>query len=290
MTTWPTAAVLDWTTKRFTDAGIVGARLEAQVLLAHALACTRMQLYTGFDRPLGEDELASARGLIKRRLAGEPLAYLVGEQEFWSRTFAVSPDVLIPRSDTETVVQAVLDRLGPDKAQPRRGLDLCTGSGVLAITLACELPGVTMLATELSPAAAAVATANVARHQLAARVEVRVGDLWAPVDGAAPFDLIVANPPYIRQGELAGLDREVQREPRLALDGGDDGLTFYRRIAAGLAAHLAPGGLIAVEHGHDQGPAVAALLDASGVTLPAVTIADLARRPRVTLAARAADG
>ncbi|HMT25869.1 MAG TPA: methyltransferase, partial [Microthrixaceae bacterium] len=119
-----------------------------------------------------------------------------------------------------------------------RALDLCTGSGILAITLARELPGLTRLATDVSAAAAGVASRNVARHQLAARVEVRVGDLRAPVDGAAPFDLIVANPPYIRQGELAGLDREVQREPRLALDGGDDGLTFYRRIAAGLAAHL----------------------------------------------------
>lgn len=289
MTTWTTAAVLDWTTKRFTDAGIVGARLEAQVLLAHALGCTRMQLYTGFDRPLGEEELASARGLIKRRLGGEPLAYLVGDQEFWSRSFEVSPDVLIPRSDTETVVQAVLDRLGADKAQPRRGLDLCTGSGILAITLACELPGLTMLATDVSAAAAAVASRNVVRHQLAERVEVRVGDLWTPV-GDAAFDLIVSNPPYIRAAELAGLDREVQREPRLALDGGADGLGFYRRIVAGLATHLAPGGWIAVEHGDDQGPAVAALLDASGVTAPATTIADLARRPRVTLAARAAGG
>ncbi|MBK7197303.1 MAG: peptide chain release factor N(5)-glutamine methyltransferase [Myxococcales bacterium] len=289
MTTWTTAAVLDWTTKRFTDAGVVGARLEAQVLLAHALGCTRMQLYTGFDRPLGEEELASARGLIKRRLGGEPLAYLVGEQEFWSRTFEVSPDVLIPRSDTETVVQAVLDRLGADKARPRRGLDLCTGSGILAITLARELPGLTMVATDVSTAAAAVATRNVARHQVGERVEVRVGDLWAPV-GDEAFDLIVSNPPYIRQAELAGLDREVQREPRLALDGGADGLGFYRRIVAGLAARLAPGGWIAVEHGHDQGPDVAVLLDASGVTAPATTIADLARRPRVTLAARAAGG
>ena len=276
MTTWTTAAVLDWTTKRFTDAGVVGARLEAQVLLAHALGCTRMQLYTGFDRPLGEEELASARGLIKRRLGGEPLAYLVGEQEFWSRTFEVSPDVLIPRSDTETVVQAVLDRLGADKARPRRGLDLCTGSGILAITLARELPGLTMVATDVSTAAAAVATRNVARHQVGERVEVRVGDLWAPV-GDEAFDLIVSNPPYIRQAELAGLDREVQREPRLALDGGADGLGFYRRIVAGLAARLAPGGWIAVEHGHDQGPDVAALLDASGVTAPATTIAEIGR-------------
>lgn len=287
-TTWTTAAVLDWTTKRFGEAQIVGARLEAQVLIAHALGCTRMQLYTGFDRPLAEPELAAIRGLIKRRLGGEPLAYLVGEQEFWSRSFAVTPDVLIPRSDTETVVQVVLDRL-TDRAQPRRGLDLCTGSGVLAVTLALELPGLTVVATDVSAAAAAVATGNVARHAVGARVEVRVGDLWAPV-GDERFDLIVANPPYIRRGELAGLDREVQREPVVALDGGADGLDVYRRLAAGLADHLAPGGLIAVEHGFDQGPAVAAILDGSGVTAPAVTVADLARRPRVTVATRGAGG
>lgn len=283
MTTWTTAAVLDWTIKRFTEAQIVGARLEAQVLLAHALACTRMQLYTGFDRPLAEPELAAARALIKRRLAGEPLAYLVGEQEFWSLSFAVTPDVLIPRGDTETVVQVVLDALGGDRARARRGLDLCTGSGVLAVTLARELPGLTIVATDVSAPAAAVARANADRNGVGERVEVRVGDRFAPVAGER-FDVIVANPPYLRTDELAGLQREVTREPRLALDGGGDGLDFYRAIGAALPAHLAPGGVIAVEHGFDQGPAVAAILDGTGVTAPSVTVADLARNPRVTWA------
>jgi release factor glutamine methyltransferase len=289
LTTWTTAAVLDWTTRRFTEANVVGARLEAQVLLAHALKCTRMQLYTGFDRPLGEDELAAARALIKRRLAGVPLAYLVGEQEFWSLPFTVTSDVLIPRSDTEAVVQVVMDRLGRERDRPRRGLDLCTGSGVLAVTLARELLGLHVKATDVSAAAVAVARGNAARHGVSDRVDVVLGDLWAAVpDGA--YDLIVSNPPYIRTGDLAGLDREVQQEPRLALDGGDDGLGFYRRIAAELPSRLASGGWIAVEHGHDQGADVAAILDASGVTTPAVTVLDLARRPRVTVAARAGDG
>lgn len=283
MTTWTTAAVLDWTIKRFTEAQIVGARLEAQVLLAHALGCSRMQLYTGFDRPLDEAELAAARGLIKRRLGGEPLAYLVGEQEFWSLRFTVSPDVLIPRADTETVVQVVLDAVGGDRAAARRGLDLCTGSGVLAITLAHELPGLTMIATDVSAPAAATARANAQRNRVEERVEVRVGDRFAPVAGER-FDVIVANPPYLRTVELAELQREVTREPRLALDGGADGLDFYRAIAAALPAHLAPGGLIAVEHGFDQGPAVAAILDGSGATAPSATVADLARHPRVTWA------
>ena len=284
MATWTTAAVLDWTIKRFTDAAIAGARLEAQVLIAHALGITRMQLYTGFDRPLGEAELAAARELIRRRLGGEPLAYLVGEQEFWSLPFTVDPSVLIPRQDTETVVQLVVDRLD-DRAAARRGLDLCTGSGVLAVTLATELTGLTMVATDLSDAAAAIARVNAARNGVAERVEVRVGDLFAPVTGEQ-FDLIVANPPYIATATIATLDREVQREPRRALDGGGDGLAILRRLVDGLAAALSPGGLVAIEHGFDQGDAVVALLDATGALTPAVTVRDLARQPRVTWARR----
>lgn len=285
MATWTTAAVLDWTIKRFTEAKIAGARLEAQVLLAYALGCTRMQLYTGFDRPLHDGELAAARGLIKRRLAGEPLAYLVGEQEFWSLPFTVDPSVLIPRNDTETVVQLVLDQTA-DRAAERRGLDLCTGSGILAVTLAKELAGLRMIATDVSEAAAAIARANAARNGVAERVEVRVGDLWAPVAGET-FDLVVANPPYIASATIATLDREVQREPRLALDGGGDGLAIFRRLIAGLAAAVAPGGLVAFEHGFDQGEAVAALVDATGAFTPAATVRDLAKQPRVTWARRA---
>ncbi len=286
MTTWTTAAVLEWTTKRFGDAKIDAARLEAQVLLAHALGCTRVQLYTGFDRPLAEGELAAARELIRRRLAGEPLAYLVGEQEFWSLPFTVDPSVLIPRHDTETVVSAVLDRIG-DRATPWRVLDLCTGAGPLAVALARELKAATVVATDVSAAAAALATANAARNGVGDRVEVVVGDLWAPV-GDRVFDVVVSNPPYIATGDLAGLDREVQREPRLALDGGADGLGFYRRIVAELPAHLAPGGLIAFEHGFDQDAAVRALLDGHGAFTAAATERDLAKQPRVTWARRAA--
>ncbi|HVK76598.1 MAG TPA: peptide chain release factor N(5)-glutamine methyltransferase [Kofleriaceae bacterium] len=283
-TTWTTAAVLDWTIKRFTDAGIAGARLEAQVLLAHALGCTRMQLYTGFDRPLDEGELGRARELIKRRLGGEPLAYLVGDQEFWSLTFRVDPSVLIPRHDTETVISLVLDQLG-DRAAPRRVLDLCTGSGILAVTLARELPAAQVIATDLSAPAAAIAAANAERNGVAARVDVRTGDLFAAVAGET-FDVIVSNPPYIPTATIATLDREVQREPRLALDGGVDGLDLLRRIAADLPAHLAPDGLVALEHGYDQDAAVRTLLDATGVLTPAATVRDLAKQPRVTWARR----
>jgi release factor glutamine methyltransferase len=280
VTTWTTAAVLDWTVKRFTGAGIGAARLEAQVLIARALGCTRVQLYTGFDRPLAEAELTAIRELIKRRLAGEPLAYLVGEQEFWSLPFTVDPSVLIPRHDTETVVSVVLDRIS-DRAAERDVLDLCTGAGPLAVALARELRGARVVAADVSSAAAVLTRLNASRNGVAERVDVVEGDLWAAV-GDRAFDVIVSNPPYIRTGELAGLDREVQREPRLALDGGADGLVFYRRIVDGLAAHLRPGGLVALEHGHDQDAAVRALLDATGAFEPAATERDLARLPRVT--------
>lgn len=287
MTTWTTAAVLDWTIKRFTEAKIDGARLEAQVLLAHALGCTRVQLYTGFDRPLDEAELTRARELIRRRLAGEPLAYLVGNQEFWSLSFFVDASVLIPRHDSETVIQVVLDRAGDRKA-PRRVLDVCTGSGVLAITLAKELPGATVVATDVSPAAAEMARRNAEHNKVADRVEVRVGDLLAPLAAGERFDVVVANPPYIPTATIATLDREVQREPRLALDGGPDGLALMRRLLAALPAHLAPGALVAVEHGFDQAEAVAALFTASGLGAPQ-TARDLARQPRVTWATRPAE-
>lgn len=281
---WTTAAVLDWTTKRFAEAGIDAARLEAQVLLAHALGCTRVQLYTGFDRPLDEDELARARGLIKRRLAGEPVAYLVGTQEFWSLSFAVDERVLVPRHDTETVIQVVLDQVGERQA-PWRVLDVCTGSGVLAVTLARELAAARVVATELSPAAAEVARANAARLGVAGRVEVREGDLLAPVAGEV-FDVVVANPPYIATAVIATLDREVQREPRQALDGGVDGLDLLRRLVAAAPDHVAPGGLLVLEHGHDQGEAVRALCDATGGFAPAATVRDLGKQPRVTWARR----
>lgn len=284
MTTWTTAAVLEWTIKRFADAGVGAARLEAQVLMAHALGCTRVQLYTGFDRPLAEAELGRARELIRRRLAGEPLAYLVGEQEFWSLPFTVDPSVLIPRHDTETVISVVLDHVG-DRAAPRDVLDLCTGAGPLAVALARELTAAQVTATDLSPAAAALARANAARNKVGERVNVVEGDLWAAVDGRV-FDVVVSNPPYIPTAVIATLDREVQREPRLALDGGADGLDLFRRIVAGLAAHVAPGGLVAFEHGHDQDAAVRALVDATGVFAPAATERDLARLPRVTWARR----
>lgn len=280
MATWTILGVLDWTAQRFGEREIASPRLEAQLLLAHVLGCSRVELYTGFDKPLAEAELARYRALIKRRLAGEPVAYILGEAEFWSLPLAVSPDVLVPRPDSETVVEVAVARRG-DRAAPCAVLELCTGSGAIALALAKELPAATILATDVSAPAAAVARANVARHGQQARVEVALGDLWEAVPRGARFDLVVANPPYVETAVIDTLAAEVRREPRLALDGGADGLAFYRRILARAAEHLAPGGALVLEHGYDQADAVGALAREAGLAGVAM-VRDLGKNPRVT--------
>jgi len=277
--TWTTLAVLDWTTKRFTDAGITSARLEAQLLLAHVLHCSRTALYTGFDKPLAEAELTSYRELIRRRLGGEPVAYLVGEHEFWGMPFHVDANVLVPRPDTETVIEVARSLRG-DRTAACRVLDLCTGSGAIAVALAKELPAAQVIATDVSPAAVALARKNAERNGFTARVDIREGDLWGAVGGER-FDLIASNPPYIASAVVPTLSAEVRREPVLALDGGADGLVFYDRICSEARQHLEPGGALVVEHGFDQADQVRARFEAASfqrITL----VHDLGKNPRVT--------
>jgi release factor glutamine methyltransferase len=283
--TWTTLRVLEWTTDRFARAGFDSARLEAQVLLAHVLRCTRIALYTLFDRPLSAAELAAARELIRRRLDGEPTAYLVGEQEFWSLPIKVDPRVLIPRRDSETLIEVVLEQ-APDRSHPRTIADIATGSGALAIALAHELPGARVVATDLSAGALALAADNARRNQVADRIELREGDLLAALRPGERFDVLLSNPPYVRSADIDLLAAEVRREPRAALDGGADGLDCIRRLVASAAEHLSGGGLLAIEHGHDQGHAVIGLIEATGGFRGASTRQDLARRPRVSFAIR----
>jgi release factor glutamine methyltransferase len=281
--TWTPLRVLDWTTRRFEAAGVDSPRLAAQVLLAHALGCDRVGLYLQFDKPLGEEELGRYRELVRRRLAGEPVAYLVGSQEFWSISLAVDPRVLIPRRDSETLVEVILEEVA-DRAAPIRIADIGTGSGALALALARELPAAQLVAVDLSAGALAVAGENAARLELAARIDLRSGDLLEPLAGDR-FDILVANLPYVRSADIEQLAPEVRREPRAALDGGADGLDLVRRLAAGCAAHLEPGGLVALEHGFDQDAAVREILArAPGPFAPATTRPDLGGRPRVTIA------
>jgi release factor glutamine methyltransferase len=277
--TWTTLAVLDWTAKRFSDAGISSARLEAQLLLAHVLGCSRVQLYTGFDKPLADAELTGYRELIRRRLGGEPVAYLLGEHEFWGLPFHVEPSVLVPRPDTETVIE-VARATRADRAAPCRVLDLCTGSGAIAVSLAKELPAARVVATDISEAAVALAKKNVARNGMADRIDVRTGDLWDVVAGET-FDLIASNPPYIASAIIPTLSAEVRCEPSIALDGGADGLSFYDRICAGARSHLEPGGALVVEHGYDQADAVRERFEAAGFGSIKL-VHDLGKNPRVT--------
>jgi release factor glutamine methyltransferase len=271
--TWTPLKVLSWTAAKFGERGIGSARLDAELLLAHVLRTSRVGLYTAFDKPLEEAELAAFRELIRRRLAGEPIAYLTGAQEFWSLPLRVDPRVLVPRRDTETLVEVALRR-APGAA---RIADVGTGSGAVALALAKERPGAEILATDASDDALAVARAN--SEALGLPLRLLTGDLLAPLAGA--FDLIVSNPPYVPTGDLAGLPPEVRREPRGALDGGRDGLDVLRRLVAGAPPLLAAGGVLAVEHGFDQGVPVRALFAAAG--FEAVESArDLGGHERVT--------
>jgi release factor glutamine methyltransferase len=259
---WTILEVLQWTTARFSERGLDSPRLDAELLAAHAFGLSRVQLYTQFDRPLLAAELGAYRELVKRRQAGEPVAYLTGRKEFWSLDLAVDKRVLIPRPDTETAVEEALLRLGEGR-QGARIADVGTGSGAIALALARARPGNTIFACDVSPDALAVARANAER--LGLEVTFFEGDLAAPLAALAPLDLIVANLPYVPAGDIAALAIEVRCEPRLALDGGADGLALVRGLVAAAPALLAPGGALVLEIGQGQAPETAALCRAAGL-------------------------
>ena len=260
---WTVLEVIKWTTARFTERRLDTPRLDAEILVAHALGLSRVQLYVQHDRPLLPAELAAIRELIKRRQAGESVAYVVGKKEFWGLELAVDARVLVPRPDTETLVEEGRERL--DAAQvPERIADVGTGSGAVALALKKVRPAATVFAADLSADALAVARANAER--LALEVTFVEGDLGEPLAAHGPFTLIAANLPYVATGDLAGLAPEVQAEPVRALDGGSDGLDLVRRLVAQAPSLLAPGGALALEIGAGQADATAALLSAAGFT------------------------
>jgi release factor glutamine methyltransferase len=283
-TVWTVRALLAWTADYFKSKGFESGRLEAQILLAHVLSCPRIELVARSDEVPEAKARATFRELVTRRAAGWPVAYLTGEREFYLLKFDVSPAVLIPRPETETLVQEALTRL---KGRPAPVvLDLGTGSGCVAVSIAHQNKAVRVTAVDVSPDAAEVARRNAARHGVVDRVTVLVGDLFAPLPPGSAFDLVVSNPPYVTTKEWESLPVDVrEHEPRGALDGGPDGLAFYRRIAAGAAAVLKPDGAVMVEIGATQEDAVRAVFAEKGFTTgPAVK--DLARRPRVVVATR----
>jgi len=247
---WTTLKVLNWTKGYLAEKGVSNARLEAEWLLCAALDLDRVGLYLNFDRPLSEAELTAYRSMVARRAGREPLQYILGSQEFCGLEFAVTPAVLIPRHDSELLVEEALSRAGANC----RILDIGLGSGCIAVALAARLPGSEVCGVDNSPEALAVARDNAERNNV--RLTIMAGSLFAPVAGER-FDIIVSNPPYIPSGDLAGLEPEVrEHEPRAALDGGADGLDFYRRIIPQAVGHLQPGGWLLVEVGVGQAAAV----------------------------------
>lgn len=237
--------VIEATTEYFAKRGVESPRLNAQHLLAHVLGKKRLDLYLEFDRPLGENQLEPMREMVRKRAAGVPLQHLLGTVEFYKRVFAVDARGLIPRPETELLMENIL-RDPP----PTRALDVGTGSGVIALTLAGEVPTADVVAVDVSPEALSLAGENAARLGLSERVRFLQSDLFSAVDGR--FDLIVANLPYIPAGEIATLSREVQFDPRLALDGGAQGTEIIERLIGQAPEYLTPGGRLALEIGHDQ--------------------------------------
>jgi release factor glutamine methyltransferase len=256
--TWTVRRILEWTTGFFTRKNVDPPRLSAELLLSHVLAVPRIKLYTDYERPLSEKELSTYRELVRRATEQEPIAYLTGKAHFFNLEFDVSRDVLIPRPDTETLVENVLQFVRHQAGfESPRVLDLCTGSGCIAAAIAYHLKSAVVTATEISPKAAEVARRNIDRLGLKDRVLVEEGDLFQPLSrivDAQPFHLIVSNPPYIPTAQLETLDRSVREyEPLTALDGGLDGLVVHRRILAEAPARLLPGGRVYLEIAFDQG-------------------------------------
>jgi len=281
---WTIRKVLDWTRGHFEKHDVDAPRLTAELLLAHLLQVERVKLYMDLERPLSREELGAYRAMIQKRLAGEPTQYLVGAKEFYGRRFEVDARVLIPRGETELLVEAALRAVPRDA--PARVLDLCTGSGCVAVSIAAERPQASVWATDLSADALAVAKANAARHQVDGRVSFFAGDLFAAVPPDATFDVVVSNPPYVKRGDLPGLQKEVQKEPVLALDGGPDGLEVIRRIIDAALPRLKAGGLLALEIGDEQGAALNELLVRAGYHDVRIE-KDLARHDRLALGTKA---
>ncbi len=261
---WSIARVLTWAADDFKARGLASPRLDAELLLGLVLQLDRIRLILDSTRPLSADELAEYRELIKRRRRNEPIAYIRGEREFYGHRFRVDARVLVPRPDTETLVEVALRRT-VSRSLYGRALDLCTGSGCVAVSFARERPTWRVTATDRSMDALELAQENALRLGAAFSLRFLSGDLFEALPGGERFELISANPPYITDAEFATLDADVRDfEPRLALAGGVDGLDLVRRIVAEAPERLTPGGVLALEIGHSQAAQTHALLEQRG--------------------------
>ena len=284
------ALTSDW----FAARGIDAPRLNAERLLGEVLGLTRIDLYLNHDRPVTPQELARYRELVRRRAAGEPLQHLLGEVEFYGRPFKVRPGVFIPRPETELLVETAVSLLRDERKSlvAPTALEIGCGTGVVGVTLALELPRLRVWCSDVSPEAVALTRRNARLLGADARLTAAVGELDAPFprELRGRVDLLVSNPPYVRSGEIPGLQPEVRdHDPRAALDGGEDGLRFYRAIASRLGRWLRPGGAVAVEIGADQGDAVREILAAAGIRDPQVR-RDYNDLPRIVSGRRGEEG
>jgi len=274
------------TAEFFERKGIESARLQAELLLAHVLQLPRMKLYLNFDRVLAPVEVDAFRELVRRRGLREPLQHLVGTVSFCRLELTVSNAALIPRPETELLAQMGVEFLQPRASASPSALDLGTGSGCLAIVLAKNCPQAKLLAADISPAALDLARANADRHGVGDRIQFFLSDAFAGLPARQRFDLILSNPPYIATEEILTLEPEVRdHDPRLALDGGADGLDFYRRLAAEAADWLAPGGKMMLEFGEGQAPALEKIFAGQNWVVEAVR-EDYSRRARFLVAHR----
>lgn len=308
---WTIGRLLNWTTDFLKEKGAESPRLDAEVLLAHVRNCKRIELYTAFEEPASEELRTKFREIVKQRAAGKPVAYLVGHREFFSLKFAVTPDVLIPRPETELLIVRAVDlnkprvndppeatdadaesetpppKPTPAPPKPIAIADVGTGSGIIAVTLAKHLPNATVTAVDVSPAALAVAKSNAEKNGVAERVDFIESDLFAAVPADRQFDLIASNPPYITTEELAELAVDVRRyEPSLALDGGPLGTTVIERLIPQAAERLRPGGWLLMEISPSIVERVEQLLAADPRLQLAPTQKDLAGLARVVQARR----
>ena len=280
---WTILKLIKWTADYLSKKGIDTGRLDAELMLAYLLKTDRTRLYMNFDQPLNKDELTNFKKLLERRAKHEPLQYITGCQEFWSLPFKVSPSVLIPRPETELLVEESIKELSnsfPDD-EPIEILDIGTGSGALAAALASEIKRAEVWGVDISPEAARLARENIETNNLSSSVSILEGDLFEPVKDKS-FHLIVSNPPYIPHNDLKGLQPEVAGfEPLSALDGGDDGLDYYRRIIPEALKHLISGGWLMLEHGIGQSGDIILIFKESDAFTDIESINDLAGIDRV---------
>ena len=265
---WTILKILDWTKQYFKNKGVENPRLDAEVLLCAVLKCERIKLYTNFDQPLEEDELAKYREFVLRRGKMEPLAYIVGHKEFMDSDFKVTKDTLVPRPETELLVEELI-KMNETKG-PREILDMGCGSGAILLSLLKELPEARGLGIDINPGAVAVTIENAKNLQLEDRTAVLVSDLYKNLLPDDKFNLIVSNPPYIPTGDMQGLAQDVQKEPHEALDGGIDGLDYYKRILQHIGDFLLPTGMAAFEIGIGQGEQVARLCQEAGLSITTI--------------------